>query len=161
MFGHTYPDCDLQCVKYIDEVIELEGGGEKVAGIICEPVTGANGIIVPPPEYFPRLREICDKYGILMIADEIMSGFGRTGRWFAVDHWGVVPDIMSVAKGITCGYVPLGAAVVRKHIGDRFKEKFFSHGATYAGHVLACATAVMNTTLPHPPAPNAMSKKEA
>lgn len=142
MFGQKYPECDLQCVKYIDEVIELEGGSEKIAGIIFEPVTGANGIIVPPDEYFPALRQVCEKWGILMIADEVMSGFGRTGKWFAVDHWGVVPDIMSMAKGITCGYVPLGATIARKHIGDRFKEQFFSHGATYAGHALACATAI-------------------
>ena len=142
MFGHTYPECNLRCVTFIDEVIELEGGSEKVAGIIFEPVTGANGIIVPPDEYFPTLREICDRWGILMIADEVMSGFGRTGRWFAMDHWGVAPDIMSMAKGITCGYVPLGAAIAREHIGNRFKEQFFSHGATYAGHALACATAV-------------------
>jgi taurine--2-oxoglutarate transaminase len=142
MFGQKYPECDLQCVKYIDEVVELEGGGEKVAGIICEPVTGANGIIVPPPEYFPRLREICDKWGILMIADEVMSGFGRTGKWFAMDHWDVVPDILTMAKGITCGYLPLGATVVRKHIGESFKDRFFSHGATYAGHALGCATAL-------------------
>jgi taurine--2-oxoglutarate transaminase len=107
-----------------------------------EPVTGANGIIIPPPEYFPRLREICDKWGVLLIADEVMSGFGRTGKWFAVDHWNVVPDIMTMAKGLTGAYVPLGATIVRKHIGDRFKEQFFSHGATYAGHALACATAV-------------------
>jgi taurine--2-oxoglutarate transaminase len=120
----------------------MEGGGEIVAGIIFEPVTGANGIIVPPPEYFPMLREICDKWGVLMIADEVMSGFGRTGRWFAMDHWNVVPDIMTFAKGMTCGYLPLGATVVRKHIGDRFKEQFFSHGATYAGHALSCAAAL-------------------
>jgi taurine--2-oxoglutarate transaminase len=131
MFGLKYPECNLQCVKYIDEVIELEGGSEKVAGIIFEPVTGANGIIVPPPEYFPELRDICDKWGVLMIADEVMSGFGRTGRWFAMDHWNVVPDILTMAKGITCGYLPLGAAIARTHIGDRFKEQFFSHGATY------------------------------
>ena len=142
MLGQKYPECGLACVEYIDEAIELEGGGEKVAGIIVEPVTGANGIIVPPPEYFPRLREICDRWGVLMIADEVMSGFGRTGKWFAMDHWDVVPDIMTMAKGMTCGYVPLGATVVRKHIGDRFKEQFFSHGATYAGHALACAAAV-------------------
>ena len=141
MLAQEYPGCDLQCVKYIDEVIELEGGGEKIAGIIFEPVTGANGIVVPPPEYFPRLKEICDKWGILMIADEVMSGFGRTGKWFAMDHWDVVPDIMTMAKGVTCGYLPLGVTVVRKHIGDRFKEQFFSHGATYAGHALACAAA--------------------
>lgn len=142
MFGQTYPACDLRCVKYIDEVVELEGGSEKVAGIICEPVTGANGIIVPPPEYFPELRKVCDKWEILIIADEVMSGFGRTGKWFAMDHWNVVPDIMTMAKGITCGYLPLGATVARKFIGDRFKEQFFSHGATYAGHALACATAL-------------------
>ncbi len=142
MFGHQYPECELQCIKYIDEVIELEGGSEKVAGIIFEPVTGANGIIVPPPEYFPRLREVCDKWGVLMIADEVMSGFGRTGRWFAMDHWDVVPDIMTLAKGLTCGYLPLGATIARKHIGDRFKEQFFAHGATYAGHALACAAAL-------------------
>jgi taurine--2-oxoglutarate transaminase len=142
MFGQKYPECDLRCVTFIDEVIELEGGGDKVAGIIFEPVTGANGIIVPPAEYFPELRKVCDKWGILMIDDEVMSGFGRTGKWFALDHWQVVPDILTLAKGITCAYVPLGAAIARKHIGDRFKEQFFSHGATYSGHALACATAI-------------------
>lgn len=142
MFGHKYPECDLQCVKYTDEVIELEGGSEKVAGIIFEPVTGANGVIVPPDEYFPALDRVCKKWDILMIADEIMSGFGRTGKWFASDHWGLVPDLMALSKGITSGYVPLGVTIVRKPIGDRFKEQFFSHGATYAGHALACATAV-------------------
>jgi taurine--2-oxoglutarate transaminase len=141
-FGLTYPQCELRCAKHIEEVIELEGGSELVAGIIFEPVTGANGIIVPPPEYFPMLREICDRWGILMIADEVMSGFGRTGKWFAMDHWNVTPDIMTMAKGMTCGYLPLGATVVRKHIGDHFKEKFFSHGATYAGHALGCAAAI-------------------
>ncbi len=142
MFGQKYPECGLQCVKYTDEVIELEGGAEKVGGILFEPVTGANGIIVPPPEYFTRLREVCDKWGVLMIDDEVMAGFGRTGKWFAIDHWGVVPDIMTMAKGTTCGYLPLGVTVVRKHIGDSFKDRFFSHGATYAGHALCCAAAV-------------------
>ena len=142
MFGRTYPSCDLQCVKYVDEVIELEGGGDAVAAIIFEPVTGANGIIVPPQEYFPELRRVCDKWGVLMIADEVMTGFGRTGKWFAMNHWDVVPDIMTMAKGMTCGYLPLGATVVRKHIGDHFKDHFFSHGATYAGHALGCATAL-------------------
>lgn len=142
MFGQKYPDCDLQCVKYIDEVVEMEGSGDLVAAIIAEPVTGANGIIVPPPEYFPRLREVCDKHGILMIADEVMTGFGRTGKWFAMDHWNVVPDIMTLAKGSTAGYLPLGAAVTKKEIGDKFKDQFFSHGATYAGHALCCAAAI-------------------
>lgn len=142
MFGQKYPECDLRCVSYIDEVIELEGGGDLVAGIIAEPVTGANGIIVPPPEYFPRLREVCDKWGILMIADEVMSGFGRTGKWFALNHWNVTPDILTMAKGLTCGYLPLGATIARKAIGDHFKDHFFYHGATYAGHALACAAAL-------------------
>jgi taurine--2-oxoglutarate transaminase len=141
-FGLTYPSCDLRCVKHIEEVIELEGGSDLVGGIICEPVTGANGIIVPPPEYFPMLREICDRWDVLLIADEVMTGFGRTGAWFAMDHWDVVPDIMTFAKGMTCGYLPLGATIVRKHIGDYFKDHFFSHGATYAGHALGCATAL-------------------
>lgn len=141
-FGLTYPSCELRCAKHIEEVIELEGGSDLVGGIICEPVTGANGIIVPPPEYFPMLREICDRWDVLMIADEVMTGFGRTGAWFAMDHWNVVPDIMTFAKGMTCGYLPLGATIVRKHIGDHFKDHFFSHGATYAGHALGCATAL-------------------
>ncbi len=139
--GQEYPDCNLYCAEHVDEIMEMEGGGDSVAGIIVEPVTGANGVIIPPPEYFPRLREICDKWGVLLIADEVMSGFGRTGKWFAVDHWDVVPDILTMAKGLSGAYVPLGATIVRKHIGDRFKEQFFSHGATYAGHALACAAA--------------------
>ena len=105
-------------------------------------LTGANGLIVPPPEYMPLLREICDKWGILMIADEVMSGFGRTGKWFAVDHWGVVPDMITMAKGLTSGYIPLGATIVREHIGNHFKDHFFGHGATYAGHALGCAAAI-------------------
>jgi taurine--2-oxoglutarate transaminase len=139
--GQEYPNCNMYCVENVDEIIEMEGGGDSVAGIIVEPVTGANGVIVPPPEYFPRLREICDKWGILLIADEVMSGFGRTGKWFAVDHWDVVPDILTMAKGLSGAYVPLGATIVRKHIGDQFKEQFFTHGATYAGHALDCAAA--------------------
>ncbi|NQT59457.1 MAG: aminotransferase class III-fold pyridoxal phosphate-dependent enzyme [Bacteroidetes bacterium] len=142
MFGKTYPECEMQCVKYTDEAIMLEGGSDFVAGIICEPVTGANGVIVPPPEYFPMLRQMCDKYGILLIVDEVMTGFGRTGKWFAVDHWDVVPDIMSVAKGLTGAYVPLGATITTKKIGKHFSNTMFSHGATYAGHTLGCAAAV-------------------
>jgi len=141
MFGQTYPACEMRCVSFIDEVIELEGGTEQVAGIIFEPVTGANGIIVPPKEYFPMLRAVCDKWGLLMIADEVMSGFGRTGRWFAIDHWDVVPDILSMAKGLSGSYLPLGATIARTAIGDHFKDHFFNHGATYAGHALGCAAA--------------------
>jgi len=141
-FGQKYPGCNMQCVKYTEEVIQLEGGEDTIAAMICEPVTGANGIIVPPPEYFPMLKKVLEKYGILLIADEVMTGFGRTGKWFAVDHWDIVPDILSLAKGITSGYVPLGATVTTKEIGDYFTDHMFSHGATYAGHALACATAI-------------------
>jgi taurine--2-oxoglutarate transaminase len=142
-FGTDNPtDCAMRTVDYTRRVIEMEGGDRHVAAIILEPIAGANGVIVPPDEYMPALREVCDQYGVLMICDEVMTGFGRTGKWFAVDHWGVVPDIITLAKGMTCGYVPLGAAVARKHIGDRFKEQFFGHGATYAGHALGCAAAL-------------------
>ena len=141
-FGRTYPACDLRCAKFVGEAIELEGGERQVAAMICEPITGANGVIVPPPEYFPELRSILDQYGVLLIDDEVMTGFGRTGQWFALDNWGVVPDIMTMAKGITCGYMPLGATITRKHIGDHFKDHFFGHGATYAGHAACCAAAL-------------------
>ena len=142
MFGHKYPDCEMRCVKYIDQVIELEGGGDAVAALIGEPITGANGYIVPPDEYWPMVREVCDKHGVLLIADEIMTGFGRTGKWFAMDHWGVVPDIMTMAKGSTAAYLPIGVTAVRKGLGDVFKERFFAHGATYAGHAMCCAAGI-------------------
>lgn len=142
LLGQKYPECDLACAKYIDQVIELEGGGDKIAALIGEPVTGGNGVVVPPSEYWPEVKMICDKWGILLIADEVMTGFGRTGKWFAMDHWDVVPDIMSVSKGITAGYLPLGATIVRTHIGEFFKNHYFNYGCTLAGHPLACATAV-------------------
>ncbi len=143
VFGTADPEeCAARHLDYLERVIEWEGGGERIAAMVLEPITGANGIIVPPDAYLPGVREICDRHGILLIADEVMTGFGRTGAWFAVDHWKVVPDIMTMAKGINGAYVPLGAAIVRKPIGDFFKEHFFSHGATYAGHALACAAAV-------------------
>jgi taurine--2-oxoglutarate transaminase len=105
-------------------------------------VTGTNGLIVPPDDYWPRIRQMCDKYGILLVSDEVMSGFGRTGRWFAVDHWGVAPDIMTVAKGITCGYVPLGAVVVSETIAQVLEDTMLSCGLTYSAHTLACAVGI-------------------
>lgn len=141
-FGKEYPACNMQCVKYLEEVIEYEGGGDLIAAMIAEPITGANGIIVPPDEYWPMVREVLDRHGIMLIADEVMTGFGRTGKWFALDNWEVVPDILSLAKGLTSGYVPLGATVTTKAIGKRFQDVMFSHGATYAGHALGCATAI-------------------
>ncbi|MBI1318855.1 MAG: aminotransferase class III-fold pyridoxal phosphate-dependent enzyme [Candidatus Hydrogenedens sp.] len=143
MFHSATPEeCAERHLDYLERVITWEGGGDQIAAMILEPVTGANGILVPPDAYLPGVRALCDRYGILLIADEVMTGFGRTGAWFAVNHWNIVPDIITLAKGINGAYVPLGACVVRKPIGDFFKEHFFSHGATYAGHALGCAAAV-------------------
>jgi len=107
-----------------------------------EGVVGSNGIIVPPDDYWPRVREICDKYGILLISDEVMSGWGRTGEWFAVDNWNVVPDIITTAKGITSGYAPLGAVIVSDKIAEFFEDKYLYAGLTYNGHALSCAAAL-------------------
>jgi taurine--2-oxoglutarate transaminase len=115
---------------------------ESVAAIIVEPITGTNGIIVPPDGYLQGLRDVCDRYGIVLIFDEVMSGFGRTGEWFACDHWGVTPDILCVAKGLNSGYVPLGAMVIRKHLADWTRHNSFPGGLTYSGHPLACASGV-------------------
>jgi len=143
IFGTNDPDaCAERHLAYLKEVIEIEGGGDKIAAMILEPITGANGVLVPPDAYLPGVRALLDEHGILLIADAVMTGFGRTGKWFAVDHWNVVPDIMTMAKGLSGAYLPISAAIVRKHIGDFFKDHFFSHGATYAGHALACATAL-------------------
>jgi taurine--2-oxoglutarate transaminase len=128
-------------LRQLEEVIQLEGA-HTIAGFILEPVTGTNGILVPPDGYLRGVRDLCDKYGILLIADEVMSGFGRTGAWFAVNHWGVVPDIITMAKGLTSAYVQLGAVGVRRRIADHFKETPFPSGLTYSGHPLACATAL-------------------
>ncbi|MGE3843855.1 MAG: aminotransferase class III-fold pyridoxal phosphate-dependent enzyme [Vicinamibacterales bacterium] len=125
----------------LDETIQLEGA-KTIAAIIVEPVTGTNGILVPPDGMLEGIRAICDKYDLLMIADEVMSGFGRTGRWFAVDHWNVVPDLMCMAKGLTSAYVPLGAVGMRRRIAEHFSERVFWGGLTYNSHPLACAAAL-------------------
>ncbi len=138
-FGHTYPGCGLECAEHVREIILYEDP-KTVAAFIVEPVTGTNGIFVPPPEYLPRIREICDEFGVLLIADEVMTGWGRTGKWFGVDNWNVVPEIMTMAKGITQGYVPLGAVVVNDKIADYFEDHMLWCGLTYSGHTLACAT---------------------
>ena len=142
-FGLEYPDCGVRCAEYMDEIIRMEGE-QNVAGMVIEPIVGSNGILVPPDEYMPRLREICDERGVLLIADEVMTGFGRTGKWFCVDHWGVVPDIMSMAKGLTGAFIPLGATIARKKIADFFDQEgnLFCHGHTYAMHPLSCAVAI-------------------
>jgi len=133
--------CARQCIRHVEEIIEYEGP-DHIAAIIMEGVTGTNGLIIPPDDYWPRVREICDKYGILLISDEVMSGWGRTGEWFAVDNWNTVPDIITTAKGITSGYVPLGAVIVREKIAKFFDDKVLFAGLTYNGHALACAAAL-------------------
>ena len=133
--------CDMRCADNLEEVVRFEGP-DNIAAVIMEPITGANGIIIPPDGYLQRVREICDRYGILFIADEVMSGFCRTGRWFAVDHWDVEPDIMTISKGLTSGYVPLGAVMVSDEITGHFDEEPFWAGLTYGAHTLACAAAI-------------------
>ena len=125
----------------LEEVIQLEGPN-TIAAFILEPVTGTNGVLVPPDGYLEGVRELCTRYGILMICDEVMSGFGRTGEWFAVDHWNVVPDILTMAKGLTSAYVQLGAVGMRRGIADQFKDRVFYGGLTYNSHPLACAAAL-------------------
>ncbi|PWT87354.1 MAG: aspartate aminotransferase family protein [Acidobacteria bacterium] len=136
---HTYPNCAVACVEYIDHMIENES---NVAAVIVEPVVGTNGVLVPPKEYMPRLREICDKHGVLLIADEVMSGWGRTGKWFAIDNWGVAPDILTTAKGITSAYIPLGLCATTRKIADYFEDHYFAHGHTYEAHPLTLAAGV-------------------
>jgi len=138
-FRVTYPGCDIQCAKHVEDIILREGGGRRVAAFIAEPVMGPGGIIVPPEEYWPLVREICDRHEVILISDEVMTGFGRTGKWFGVDHWGVVPDMMTMAKGVTTGYVPLGATAMRAWIAGKFEELPYLHGHTYSGHALAMA----------------------
>jgi taurine---2-oxoglutarate transaminase len=139
--GHPDPCPVCTGAPHLEEILQYEGA-HTVAAVILEPVVGTNGIIVPPDGYLQAIREVCDRHGILLIADEVMAGFGRTGKWFGVENWDVVPDILTVAKGINSGYVPLGAMIVRKPIADWVRDKYFAGGLTYSGHPLACASAV-------------------
>ena len=134
-------DTAERALAALEETIELEGP-HTIAGFILEPVTGTNGILVPPDGYLAGVRELCTRHGILMIADEVMSGFGRTGRWFAVDNWAVIPDLITMAKGLTSAYVPLGAVGMRRRIAEHFRDHVFYGGLTYNSHPLACATAL-------------------
>jgi adenosylmethionine-8-amino-7-oxononanoate aminotransferase len=142
-YGLTYGRCAIECATELEKAI-LREGADTVAAYIAEPLSGAaNAAVVPPPEYFASIREICDHYGVLFIADEVMTGFGRTGANFAIDHWRVVPDLIVCAKGLGAGYVPIGAVVADERIGDQILRVSgrFIHGHTYAGNPLACATA--------------------
>jgi taurine--2-oxoglutarate transaminase len=135
------PACTMDCLNHIEDVITFEGP-QNVAAVLVESVVGTNGLIIPPEGYMQGLRELCTRHGILLICDEIMSGFGRTGEWFAVDHWGVVPDIMTVAKGLTSAYVPLGAVIVSDAIAAHFENRPLYAGLTYNSHPVGCAAAV-------------------
>jgi taurine--2-oxoglutarate transaminase len=130
-------------LNHLEEIIHYEGP-ETIAAILMESVTGTNGIIIPPEGYMQGVRALCDKYGIVMIADEVMSGFGRTGKWFAVDHWNVVPDIMTMAKGLTSAYAPLGAVAMKPEVATAFDERTFVSGLTYTSHPISLAAAIAN-----------------
>ncbi len=144
-FHQHQPDISEEqfCQDYLDhleEIIRFEGPG-TIAAVMMESVTGTNGVIVPPAGYMQGVRTLCDKYGILMICDEVMSGFGRTGRWFAVQHWDVIPDIITMAKGLTSGYAPLGAVAMKPEIAATFDKKTYQGGLTYNGHPISLAAA--------------------
>ncbi len=140
--GHTQEEGDQIIADMIEDIVISEGPNE-CAAIMIEGYSGSSGIMQPTPIFFTRLREICDKYGMLLIVDEVMSGFGRTGEWFGIDHYAdVQPDIMAIAKGVTCGYVPLGAAIVTDEIAAYFDDHVLQAGLTYSAHALACAAGV-------------------
>ena len=147
-FHRTNPDISeaefaRDYLNHLEEIILYEGP-ESIAGILMESVTGTNGIIIPPQGYMQGVRTLCNKYGIVMIADEVMSGFGRTGTWFAIEHWNVVPDIMTMAKGLTSAYAPLGAVAMKPEIAAAFDDHVFESGLTYTSHPISLAAAVAN-----------------
>jgi len=140
-FGLTYPECDFECAKTLENVLQMEGP-ETISAVILEPIIGATiGAVVPPDGYLSSIKRTCEHYGILLIDDEVMTGMGRTGRWFAVEHWDVLPDIMVLGKGMSGGYFPLSAMITRGEFVDRLKEKTggFVHGHTFSHHPVACA----------------------
>jgi taurine--2-oxoglutarate transaminase len=136
---HQYPGCGIACADYLEHMIESEN---DVAAVLMEPIVGTNGVLVPPPEYFPKIRQICDRRGVLLIADEVMTGWGRTGKWFCVDHWGVQPDILVTAKGLTSAYAPLGLCATNAKVASYFDDHLFAHGHTYEAHPLTLAPAI-------------------
>ena len=142
-FGKTPDTCRRECVSHIEEVIQMEGP-DSIAAVMVEGITGSNGLLVPPDDYYPKLRALCDNYKLLLIDDEVMSGFGRTGKWLATQHYGITPDIVTSAKGLTSGYMPLGAVIVSREIAEYFETNMLWGGLTYSGHPVSCAAAVAN-----------------
>jgi adenosylmethionine-8-amino-7-oxononanoate aminotransferase len=143
---NCYPACTLQCLKGIETLIEYEGP-QSIAAVIGEPISMSGGMAIPPPEYWKGLRALCDRHGILLIADEVICGFGRTGKWFGIEHWGIVPDLMTVAKSLSSGYAPIGACIVRDAVFQEFagdRRKMFVHVSTFGGHAVAAAAALKN-----------------
>lgn len=139
MLGLNYPECDLRCARMLDEVIQAEGA-ESIAAFIAEPMIGGGGVIQPPPEWWPIVSEICRKYDVLLIADEVISGFARTGKMFAVEHWDIHPNIMIIGKGINGAYLPFGAAAISDEVYEDLKGKLFMHGFTYSAHPISAAS---------------------
>jgi taurine--2-oxoglutarate transaminase len=147
-FHRTNPDISeadftQDYLNHLEEIIQYEGS-ETIAAILMESVTGTNGIIIPPEGYMQGVRALCDKYGMVMIADEVMSGFGRTGKWFAIEHWNVTPDIITMAKGLTSAYAPLGAVAMKPEIAAAFDERVYESGLTYTSHPISLAAAIAN-----------------
>ena len=146
-FHSTSPEQECErALQHLRDTIMVEGP-QTIAAIMLETVVGTNGILVPPDGYLAGVRELCDEHGILWIADEVMAGFGRCGEWFAVDHWGVVPDLITFAKGVNSGYVPLGGVIISDAIAATFQERVYPGGLTYSGHPLACASAVASINI--------------
>jgi taurine--2-oxoglutarate transaminase len=140
-WGEKEPRPVEESLQGLEDVIRYEGPN-TIAAVFLETIVGTNGILIPPDGYIQGVREICDRYGILMVADEVMAGFGRTGRWFAIDHWDTVPDLMTMAKGLTSSYLPLGAVAMRRHIAEKFETQMYYGGLTYSSHAVSCAAAL-------------------
>ena len=140
-WGEPGPRPVDELLRETERVILYEGP-QTIAAFILEPVVGTNGILIPPDGYLQGIREMCDRYGIWLIADEVMTGFGRTGKWWAVDNWGVVPDLITMAKGLTSSYLPLGAVGMRRSVAEAFRDKVFFGGLTYNSHPMGCAAAL-------------------
>jgi len=140
-FGLTYPKCELECANSLEKIIQMEGA-ETISAVVLEPIIGATiGAVVPPEGYLSSIKKVCEHYGILLIDDEVMSGMGRTGKWFAIEHWEILPDIMVLGKGMSGGYFPLSAMITKTEVVDTLKERAgdFVHGHTFSHHPVACA----------------------
>ena len=150
-FGKTYPGCALECAQDLETVIKQEGA-DTVAAVVIEPVMGTGGIIPPPLEYFGLIQEICKRHDVLLILDEVITGFGRTGKWFAMEHWNIKPDLLTLAKGISSGYLPLSASVISDHVYETIRDQMpeglpFMFGLTYNNHPTCCAAGLANIAI--------------